>query len=62
MAMTIATAKMATKCLVLNGIHLVPHFHFNGYYALPGGLMASEAELVRRGAKKGMLMLWPKFD
>jgi len=55
--MTIASAKVATKCLVLNGINLVPHFHFNGYYALPGGLIASEKELVRRGAKKSMLML-----
>jgi hypothetical protein len=60
--MTIATAKSATRCLVLNGIHLVPHFHFHGYYALPGGLMASEKELVRRGAKAGMMMLWPKFS
>jgi len=60
--MTIASAKVATKCLVLNGINLVPHFHIAGYYALPGGLIASEKELVRRGAKKSMLMLWPKFN
>jgi hypothetical protein len=57
--MTIPLSKVATKVLVLNGVTLVPHL-FSGYYALPGGLLTTERELLRRGAKKNMMLLWPK--
>jgi hypothetical protein len=59
--MTIASAKVATRCLILNGIYLVPHINIFGHYALPGGLIATEKELMRRGAKMTMQMLWPKL-
>jgi hypothetical protein len=59
--MTIASAKVATRCLILHGVYLVPHLNIIGHYALPGGLIATEKELMRRGAKMTMQLLWPKL-
>jgi hypothetical protein len=54
-------AKVATRCFILHGVYLVPHLNIIGHYALPGGLIATEKELMRRGAKMTMQMLWPKL-
>jgi hypothetical protein len=57
--MTAEITRVATRVLILNGVTLVPHL-FSGHYALPGGMIATERDLLRRGAKARSALLWPK--
>ena len=57
--MTAEIVRVAQRVMVLNGVTLVPHI-FSGHYALPGGMIATERDLLRRGAKPRSALLWPK--
>lgn len=57
--MTVEIKRVATRVMLLNGVTLVPHI-FSGHYALPGGMIATERDLLRRGAKPRSALLWPR--